>query len=129
ILNGQNPSQAAVPCCVHIECGSKQEGRCMNTPVSEDNDCKGALVEDEDRCPEGKSKTMCCIPSSHENVNIEYTKDQMVAVDPGIQSYQGFRDDSYLYEDELWNADSGLFQDGGEGGIDCLAWGINCPVS
>lgn len=45
ILNGQNPSQAAVPCCVHIECGSKQEGRCMNTPVSEDNDCKGALVE------------------------------------------------------------------------------------
>lgn len=58
---------------------------------------------------------MCCIPSSHENVNLEYTKDQMAAVDlaPETQSYQeGLRDDGYLFGDELWSpgvGDSGLF--------------------
>lgn len=59
---------------------------------------------------------------------MEYTKDQMVAVDPGIQSYQELRDDSYHFENELWSADGGLFQDGGEAGSDCLVWGINCLV-
>lgn len=44
-LNGPNPSQAAVPCCVHIECGPNGEGTCVNTPDSEVNNCKGALVE------------------------------------------------------------------------------------
>lgn len=43
ILSGQNPSQAIVPCCVHIECGYRNEGKCMNTPASGVGDCKGEL--------------------------------------------------------------------------------------
>lgn len=65
-------------------------------------------------------------------MNTEYTKEHMIAVDPGIQAYQeGLRHDGYLFGDELWSpgaGDSGLFQDEGEVGVDCLAWGINCPV-
>ena len=45
IIDGQNPSQAAVPCCVHIECGPEGKGTCLNTPETEINDCKGVLVE------------------------------------------------------------------------------------
>lgn len=43
ILSGQNPSQAIVPCCVHIECGDSNEGKCVNTPASGVGDCKGEL--------------------------------------------------------------------------------------
>ena len=43
ILSGQNPSQAMVPCCVHIECGDKGEGTCVNTPDTGVGDCKGEL--------------------------------------------------------------------------------------
>lgn len=43
VLSGQNPSQAMVPCCVHIECGAKSEGICVNTPDSGVGDCKGEL--------------------------------------------------------------------------------------
>lgn len=45
IVDGQYASQDAVPCCVHIECGPKGEGTCMNTPDTGINDCKGVLVE------------------------------------------------------------------------------------
>lgn len=66
-------------------------------------------------------------------MNTEYTKEQVIAVDPGIQAYQeGLRHDRYLFGDELWSpgtGDSGLFQDEGEVGVDCLDWGINCSVS
>lgn len=76
---------------------------------------------------------MCCVRPSHESANIDYTKDQMVAVDSEIQSYEeGLPDDRHPFGDELWSpgvGDSGLFQDGGEGGVDCLVWGINCPIS
>lgn len=43
ILSGQNPSQAIVPCCVRIECGDSNEGKCVNTPASGVGDCKGEL--------------------------------------------------------------------------------------
>lgn len=64
-------------------------------------------------------------------MNTEYRNEQMIAVDPGTQAYQeGLHHDRYPFEDELWSlgaGDSGLFQDEGEIGVDCLAWGINCP--
>lgn len=76
---------------------------------------------------------MCCIPSTYENVKNEYTKEQMAAVDPGIQLYQGgLRDDKYFFGDQLLSpgvGDGELIQDEGEDGDDCLIWGIDCPVS
>lgn len=45
MLSGQNPSHAIVPCCVYIECGPNNEGKCMNTPISGFGDCKGELKE------------------------------------------------------------------------------------
>lgn len=45
IVDGPNPIQAAVPCCVHIECGPKGVGTCLNTPETGINDCYGVLVE------------------------------------------------------------------------------------
>lgn len=30
-----------MPCCVHIECGDSNEGKCVNTPTSGVGDCKG----------------------------------------------------------------------------------------
>ena len=74
---------------------------------------------------------MCCIPSQGD-INTKYTTEDMIAVDPGVQAYQeGPRHDSYFLGNELWSpgaGDNGLFQDEGELGVDCLAWGINCPV-
>lgn len=43
VLSGQNPSQTIVPCCVHIECGDRNEGKCVNTPASGFGNCKGEL--------------------------------------------------------------------------------------
>lgn len=75
---------------------------------------------------------MCCMPSQGV-MHTEYTNEYMTAVDPGTQAYQEWlRHDKYPFGDELWNpgdGDSGFFQDEGEVGVDCLAWGINCPIS
>lgn len=66
-------------------------------------------------------------------MNTKYTNQHMIAVDPGNQAYQeGLRHDRYPFDDELWSpgaGDSGFFRDEGEVGVDCLAWGINCPIS
>lgn len=66
-------------------------------------------------------------------MNTEYINEHMIAVDPGTQAYQeGLRHAMYPFGDELWSpgaGDSGFFQDEGEIGVGCLAWGINCPIS
>lgn len=54
VLSGQNPSQTIVPCCVHIECGDRKEGKCVNTPASGVGNCKGELKVSVLHTPLGK---------------------------------------------------------------------------
>lgn len=54
VLSGQNPSRTIVPCCVHIECGDRNEGKCVNTPASGVGNCKGELKVSVLHTPLGK---------------------------------------------------------------------------